>query len=233
MNEISERLAKCSPEKREFLKRILAQQGLRLPDEEIGQAEPAVEDAQKEEPSPGNPLLDKATMTGIITVGLDLSPSAIAFCQRAHRYPNAQFVQGDAEHLPFEKEAFDAVTNVESLHSYPHLYRFYDEVNRVLKPGGKFLYGDISAESSNIPDALRYLQSLGFMLERDTDITSNVLKSCDEISEDRIRAFQHANDEEVMGDFMAAPGSRVYRMLEARASMFKIFRFKKDAAFDH
>ena len=53
------------------------------------------------------------------------------------------FIRGDAEDLPYPAESFDAVINVESSHFYPHFDRFLNEVKRVLRPGGAFLYTDV------------------------------------------------------------------------------------------
>lgn len=74
--------------------------------------------------------------------GLDLNPASIAKCQERHRLPGLDFVQGDAQNLPFPDQSFDAVVNVEASHQYPHFPRFLEEVARVLRPGGHFLYTD-------------------------------------------------------------------------------------------
>ncbi|SKN83347.1 Probable methyltransferase [Mycobacteroides abscessus subsp. massiliense] len=74
--------------------------------------------------------------------GLDLNPDGISFCRRRHDLPGLEFVQGDAQDLPFPDESFDAVINVESSHPYPHFPVFLTEVARVLRPGGNFLYTD-------------------------------------------------------------------------------------------
>ncbi|MCV6979894.1 class I SAM-dependent methyltransferase [Mycolicibacterium pulveris] len=76
-------------------------------------------------------------------VGLDLNPKGIEFCRRNHQVPGLEFVQGNAESLPFPAESFDAVINVESSHCYPHFDRFLGEVERVLRRGGAFLYTDV------------------------------------------------------------------------------------------
>src|SRR5579872_1054800 len=73
---------------------------------------------------------------------LDLNPAAIRFCQQRHRVDGLNFVEGDAEHLPFEHDTFDAVINVEASHCYPSFPRFLAEVARVLRPGGHLLYAD-------------------------------------------------------------------------------------------
>lgn len=75
--------------------------------------------------------------------GMDLNPAAISFCQKRYQQPVLDFTRGDAEDLPFADASFDAVINVESSHLYPHFPRFLDEVARVLRPGGHFLYADV------------------------------------------------------------------------------------------
>jgi ubiquinone/menaquinone biosynthesis C-methylase UbiE len=59
--------------------------------------------------------------------GVDLAPEAVAFSRRAHRRPGADFKVGDAEHLPFDDQSFDAVINIESSHTYPNLRAFLAE----------------------------------------------------------------------------------------------------------
>jgi ubiquinone/menaquinone biosynthesis C-methylase UbiE len=70
-------------------------------------------------------------------VGVDLSRQAVARAHEVYSRPHSvSFVLGDAENLPFEDAAFDAVINVESSHNYPNLDRFLSEVSRVLRPNG-------------------------------------------------------------------------------------------------
>jgi SAM-dependent methyltransferase len=74
--------------------------------------------------------------------GLDLNPASINECRRRHTQTGLEFVQGDAQNLPFPDGSFDAVLNVEASHQYPDFAAFLSEVARVLKPGGHFLYTD-------------------------------------------------------------------------------------------
>jgi len=74
--------------------------------------------------------------------GLDLNPAGIRFCQRRHQEAGLNFVQGDAENLPFDADTFDAVINIEASHCYPNFPRFLIEVARVLRPSGHFLHAD-------------------------------------------------------------------------------------------
>jgi ubiquinone/menaquinone biosynthesis C-methylase UbiE len=72
-------------------------------------------------------------------VGLDISGHAVNRANdRYSRQHALEYVQGDAEELPFKDGEFDAVINVESAHNYPNLGKFLAEVARVLRPGGYF-----------------------------------------------------------------------------------------------
>jgi SAM-dependent methyltransferase len=158
-------------------------------------------------------------------VGLDLSPAAIAFCRRAHRFGGARFVCGDAEALPFPAHAFDAVVNVESSHSYPDVGTFYAEVQRVLEPGGVFLYAD-TMPTTRVAARLEQIAALGFRLELERDITANVLRSCDELAEVHAQAFTAGNAPDVLGEFLAVPGSENYEQLRCGRSLYGIWRLR-------
>jgi SAM-dependent methyltransferase len=161
--------------------------------------------------------------------GLDLSPAAIAFCQRAHRAPHTAFTVGSAERLPFESGSFDLVTNVESSHGYPDRDGFYREVHRVLREGGCFLYTDlfpVEQQERNV----RVLQELGLVLEREQDITGNVLLSCDETADTHRRAFSQENDGQLMGAFLAQRESPSYQNMKSGRWRYMLYRFRKVGA---
>jgi ubiquinone/menaquinone biosynthesis C-methylase UbiE len=166
-------------------------------------------------------MFDARTVTG-----LDLSPQAITFCRQAHADPRVSFFEGDAERLPFEDCAFDVVTNIESSHSYPDINAFYSGVYRVLSPGGFFLYTDLQPLEQMETNLVR-LKRLGFALERDTDITSNVLLSCDEVARTRVQAFSAENDPTLMQNFLATPESQVYEEMKSGRWKYRILRLKK------
>ena len=80
----------------------------------------------------------KLAASGRQTLGVDLSPAMIHRARRK-RAANLDFIVGDAEHLPVEDGAFDAVVNLISLHHYPHADRALREFHRVLRPGGRLV----------------------------------------------------------------------------------------------
>ena len=108
--------------------------------------------------------------------GVDLNPQAIQFCQQHYTRSGLEFVHGSAEALEFEDESFDAVINVEASHCYGSMPRFLQEVKRVLRPGGHFLFADIRRQEDV---ALLNSQLAGSGLEvlSTEDITANVIQS--------------------------------------------------------
>ncbi|WP_135534272.1 class I SAM-dependent methyltransferase [Halostella pelagica] len=100
----------------------------------------------------GTPVLAGA---GVSAVGLDFSGEQLRLA--TENAPRAALVQGDMAALPFEDDAFDAVTAYHSLIHVPlsEHQRVIDEFARVLKPGSPLLVseGHVEWEGSN-PDWL-------------------------------------------------------------------------------
>lgn len=81
------------------------------------------------------------------SLGMDLNPLAIKFCNRNYPLEGLTFIQGDAQNLhAIPDESLDVVFNVESSHRYPRMDLFLSEVWRVLKPGGTLLLTDFRFE---------------------------------------------------------------------------------------
>jgi acyl transferase domain-containing protein/SAM-dependent methyltransferase len=154
-------------------------------------------------------------------VGVDLSPEAIAFCRRTHRHAGVSFEVGDAENVPIADHSFDAVTNIESSHTYPNLRAFLLEARRTLRPGGWFLYTDL-LPVQRWAEVRVLLASLRFKICSDRDITANVLASCDSISTTRAGAFGERDS--MIDNFLAVPGSSVYVQMQSRAWEYRILR---------
>ena len=74
--------------------------------------------------------------------GIDISAESVAKAKNMNkRVLNSQvFVeQGSADSLPWENQKFDVVTAVETVYFWPNLPKCFEEVKRVLKPGGQFV----------------------------------------------------------------------------------------------
>jgi ubiquinone/menaquinone biosynthesis C-methylase UbiE len=79
-----------------------------------------------------------------IITGIELSPAMLAIArQRAGDLGrDAEFREGDAEHLPFDDASFDTVVCALSLCSIPQPDAAISEMKRVLVPGGRLLLLD-------------------------------------------------------------------------------------------
>ena len=159
-----------------------------------------------------------------IATGVDLSPEAIAFCQRTHSHPSVRFEVGDAEHLPAEDHVFDAVTNIESSHTYPNLRLFFNEVSRVLVSGGWFLYTDL-LPVQRWAEVIALLGPIGLGVVQNRHITANVLASCDDVAAIRAQAFDEHSA--LMDNFLAVPGSAVYEEMRSGAWEYRILRAQR------
>lgn len=160
------------------------------------------------------------------TVGVDQSSEGIAFCNSTFHFANGIYVNGDAENLPFRGSSYDVVTNIESSHSYPNRHAFYREVFRVLRSGGYFLYSDLLPVEEG-RRSVKFLVDLGFALERDQDISGNVLKSCEQSAGLQFGAFARHESDDWMADALGLPGSKIYEELKNGVTQFRIAKLRK------
>lgn len=86
---------------------------------------------------PGH-VADMLAQAGASVTGVDFSSKMVAVAQA--RYPEITFRQADAEELPFEADSFDAVIANFVVHHLARPETVFREVNRVLKPGGRFAF---------------------------------------------------------------------------------------------
>ena len=101
-----------------------------------------------------NTILDIATGTGDLAinlaktgastiVGLDISPGMLAIGKekvtQKHLNKKIEMVIGDSENLPFENDAFDAITVAFGVRNFENLEKGLKEILRVLKPNGTFV----------------------------------------------------------------------------------------------
>jgi len=90
-------------------------------------------------------------------IGVDMTQSMAEKAMGSARMvglDNVEVRLGDAMSLPLEDESVDVVMSNGVLNLVPDKFVAYSEVFRVLKPGGRFYYGDI-AVGSELSESIR------------------------------------------------------------------------------
>jgi len=161
--------------------------------------------------------------------GLDLNPKGIAFCKNRHHVKGLEFIQGDAEDLPFVADSFDAVINVEASHCYPDFPRFLSEVARVLKPGGHFQYADFRF-SDKIPEWDKAIRACEMKVEQMTEIGPCVIRGLERNSDRSVALLDRKLPKFLHGlgrDFAGVKGSRIYNALVEGNLSYSSYRLVK------
>lgn len=106
------------------------------------------------DPRPAERALDVATGGGHVALALartgadvdacDLTPEMLetASALLAEHDCTAAFTVGEADALPYDDATFDIVSCRIAAHHFPDAQAFFNEVSRVLKPGGRFGFQD-------------------------------------------------------------------------------------------
>ena len=108
--------------------------------------------------------------------GIDLNKKAIRFCEKFYKEKNSTFLQANAQNLPFKDSSFEVVINVESSHRYPQVELFINEVYRVLKSGGTFLFTDFG-QSKELKIIEEQMENAQFRFVKKENITSEVVEA--------------------------------------------------------
>ena len=117
-----------------------------------------------------------------LLIGVDFSNEAVSLCNNWYEQENLQFLEGNAQDLPFEGSSFDVVYNVESSHCYGDINKFVSEVYRVLREGGSFCWTDFRNEEI-MKRTEEIFISTGFSLISKKDITNEVIDALDMIND--------------------------------------------------
>ena len=129
------------------------------------------------------------TLQGTVT-GIDFSPMSVRKSTKVNakaiREGRCKVLEGNVANLPFADGSFDMVTAFETIYFWPDIEHCFNEVKKVLKPGGQFVIvnesdgsGEMDAKWESMiegmhtykPEEIRHhLTNVGF---RDLNITVN------------------------------------------------------------
>jgi ubiquinone/menaquinone biosynthesis C-methylase UbiE len=83
------------------------------------------------------------TYHGRVT-GIDIDPDQIKIARdNDGDIPHLKYLEADSTNLPFEDDSFDVVLSFGVLHHINNWKEALEEIKRVLRKGGYFIYGDI------------------------------------------------------------------------------------------
>jgi len=162
-------------------------------------------------------------------VGIDYSGPAVRQCNRTLGTDGLSFIEGDAENLPFSADSFDAVINVESSHCYDSMKGFLNEVQKVLKPGGHFLFTDFR-EHHKISELENFISASGLEVIKKRNITQNVIKALDEDHARRMKTISENVPKLFIKQFREFAGvkdSVVYKQFESGELLYLSYIMRK------
>ena len=149
--------------------------------------------------------------------GVEIDKTAVSFCQSHHKHENLSFVQGDAQKLSLEDNSVDVIINVESSHRYPEFDSFLSEVNRILRPGGYFLFTDFRYDHK-MESMMEKITASGLKITKTRNINKEVIKALDLDHERRsslVKKLTPKMVHKVGHGFAGAIGSPTYNKLSS------------------
>jgi ubiquinone/menaquinone biosynthesis C-methylase UbiE len=161
--------------------------------------------------------------------GLDRNRAAVAYCRKRHNLHGVDFVNGNAEKLPFPDQSFDAVINLESSAAYPHFSRFLTEVARVLRPKGHFLYADLRPRNG-IAVWEGALAAAPMRMLSQKDINAQVLLALEK-NKPRILDLVSRVPKGLQGigrEYSGMEGTGFYRAMQYEKYLYRMYSFVKD-----
>lgn len=147
-------------------------------------------------------------------VGLDISDENVEACDRVYGHlPNVEFIQGEAENLPFPDQSFDHVVSVEASRAYGNVMQFFAEVRRVLRPEGTFLLTDMRWHE-DMETLKGQIAEAGFVIEQEINIAPNVVRALERDNERKVELMRRRVPKmflSAFSEFAGTIGSDRYR----------------------
>lgn len=162
-------------------------------------------------------------------IGVDYSKNAIKFSNEQHSVEGLSFVHGDAENLFLPNESVDVIVNIESSHCYGSMKKFAEEVYRVLRPGGHFLFADLRP-SEKIEALDQTFSEVGFEVLKKELISKEVVKAMDAFHEYKLAFFQNMVKgwlKKPLNDFAGVKGSNIHTELSNGKTVYYHYVLRK------
>ena len=103
----------------------------------------------------GGPSRFLASTYGCHVIGVDLTPAFVDIATRlahlTHLEDHVDYRQGDARAIPFVAASFDVVWSQNVAMNIADRDRLYQEIHRVLRPGGKYAFSDVTSGAGGEP----------------------------------------------------------------------------------
>lgn len=148
---------------------------------------------------------------------MDISSGVTRFCNNYHKIEGLTFITGVAEEPPFADSSFDIVVNVESARCYKSIKTFFEEVYRLLRPGGYFCFADM-IKNGEADEIRKDLLASGLKIISETNITPNVVRSLEYDHERRQGMIDKKIPKFLRKAFMQFAGTKGTERYEAFAS---------------
>ena len=161
--------------------------------------------------------------------GVELDKQAVAFCNSHYSLDGLMFLHGDAQNLKLEDNSCDVVINVESSHRYPDIKAFLEEVSRILRPGGYFLFTDFRNDYET-EDIRKKLELNGMSVLKERFINKEVVAAL-ELDDERRRKLVKKLMPKILHkvalNFAAAIGSETYNRFLLQKYIYFSYVLKK------
>lgn len=162
-------------------------------------------------------------------IAMDISERLMAYCTQFHQAPGLSFICGSAMHLPFDADRFDAIVNIESARCYPDTGAFFQEVYRVLKPGGHFFFTDM-IQNKDVDSVHAMLQKPGFSILQQKDIRENVVRALQLDTEARRRVIKERAPtwlQQSLYEFAGVEGSNRFNVFSSNEMQYRSYILQK------
>ncbi|MFH1542652.1 MAG: methyltransferase domain-containing protein [bacterium] len=162
-------------------------------------------------------------------IGLDLAPGMVKFAQDKIKLPNARFIEGDGEALPFQPEQFDLIVSTASM-QWMSAGKAIVEAARVLSPQGKYYFATFG------PRTLAELKKAGLAINYflDQERLENLLKKVfQKTTIETVPIVKSFNNSIEAVKYLKAIGANVYDSpLETKPARAKLATGKIDVTFE-